>query len=649
MGCGKSRDPGDGKCKEVARKPCATKSTEGAILQKYVMVRTKENILGEGSFSICYRGKPVGGGADVAIKYYKGSDKDEESGTMEMRFRRQIDVLRSLAEPFKEPLSTEHWHQKLGKMSTDELFMRLLDFSKDASGKPALDPRDGLYYIVTEMAQYSLKDLLDRMKAYKESFSPDNLQALSDNILCAVAALHAKGLAHLDLKPANLMFFGDNIKVIDVDGCVEIGKRIILGDASVAFSLCYCAPEWATFLMSDVGQIEACPSLDAWSVGMTLCELVIFSAVLRPVFASFVRNAQKKEDASFLFVEWLASLKKVAVPSIISRTNPSFAQFVAESLLVPDASKRKSCAASLSMPYFGSMKQRKSQVSPKVEKTALKHPERSEDESTEAPVYQGTLWKLKTNADPTKEGSWDKRDMWISGDHNLCYYSIKECKRLILLEHVALRRATLHECSESTKPHVFQINVKQVGKERDTDTHTFACNSADEMIMWITTLQNVIKLEADATVRLGHKLNVGIANFKLTVKNKRMKLKGDGADGLDGFEPVFKAKLWKVKGGGDKRNPDHWYEREMWLSRNRNLVYYSPKEEMPLVYYTSADVARAEVRLIPDEESCKPFAFQFILPPLGSVEFSHGEFAANSEEMREKWIKAIKSAFVVDI
>ena len=36
--------------------------------------------------------------------------------------------------------------------------MQLLDYSKDASGSPGPDPDDGMLYVVTELAQYSLKD-----------------------------------------------------------------------------------------------------------------------------------------------------------------------------------------------------------------------------------------------------------------------------------------------------------------------------------------------------------------------------------------------------------------------------------------------------------------------------------------------------------
>ena len=50
------------------------------------------------------------------------------------------------------------WHPDLGKATPSKLFMMLLDYSKDAKGEPGPDPTDGVMYVITEVAQYSLKD-----------------------------------------------------------------------------------------------------------------------------------------------------------------------------------------------------------------------------------------------------------------------------------------------------------------------------------------------------------------------------------------------------------------------------------------------------------------------------------------------------------
>merc|ERR1712139_59160 len=93
------------------------------------------------------------------------------------------------------------------------------------------------------------------------------------------------------------------------------------------------------------------------------------------------------------------------------------------------------------------------------------------------------------------------------------------------------------------------------------------------------------------------------------------------------FEAVFKDTLWKVKAGGDCMREADWFKREMWLARNGSLVYWSPKDQRELVYYTSEDIRRGNVERIPQEKSFKPWTFQIHLPPNEGMEFAPGEFA----------------------
>merc|ERR1719263_2635537 len=123
---------------------------------------------------------------------------------------------------------------------------------------------------------------------------------------------------------------------------------------------------------------------------------------------------------------------------------------------------------------------------------------------------------------------------------------------------------------------------------------------------------------------------------QLAVKNGRLKV---DSENQVHYEPVFKTTLWKVKGAGDRMAEDHWFEREVWLSRNGSLVYWSHKEHRELIYYTTEDVLKAEIKLIDNETSFKPWAFQVCLPPADGVEFAPGEFAAESEEMRSRWMQ----------
>merc|ERR1719343_95681 len=223
--------------------------------------------------------------------------------------------------------------------------MQLLDYSKNSAGDPAPDRDDGVLYVVTELAQYSLKDFLATRREQSKQLSAEEIKSLAKAIIVAMAGLHAKGYVHIDMKPENMMMFGGRLKVIDVDGCVKKGTKISIQDSSISFSPCYCAPEWAKFLIQEnKAFIIAHPALDVWSVGMTMCELITLDAILKPQYANFLRNATSHREAGFLFMEWLGALRKSPLPKTIEKFDKDLAELVSQWLLVTNAGQRKSCA-----------------------------------------------------------------------------------------------------------------------------------------------------------------------------------------------------------------------------------------------------------------------------------------------------------------
>lgn len=80
----------------------------------------------------------------------------------------------------------------------------------------------------------------------------------------------------------------------------------------------------------------------------------------------------------------------------------------------------------------------------------------------------------------------------------------------------------------------------------------------------------------------------------------------------------------------------------MWVAKNGSLVYWSKKEDRELVYYTHEDIHKAAFTLIANEDSYIPWAFQVNLPPSGEVQFAPGEFAAETEAMRDCWIEEFR-------
>ncbi|CAK9033041.1 unnamed protein product [Durusdinium trenchii] len=472
--------------------------------------------------------------------------------------------------------------------------------------------------------------------------SRESIKACARAIILVVAGLHAKGLVHLDLKPENLMMFNGRLKLIDVDGCVPIDSEVSINDSSISFSPCYCAPEWARFLIDEAeNKIIARPHLDVWSIGITLCELVTLDAILKPMYGNFLRNGHSHREAGFLFMDWLGHITRAPVPKSIERFDKDFHKLIVEGLLVCDHLKRKSLAQCLSDPYiYESSASATHQELHEGEKVQRQHRHRFEDTSSKAPLYKGTLFKLNTDGNADEPAHWLKRDMWVACDGSLCYFSIKENKRLVLLDGVKLAGAK--DDHEQDICMCFSAESEAEYQLLDPEGLTKRCGC--DTRKWRSLLSQATNLDgAMQTIRLGGVVADELKQFRLAVKNRRMKVGEDTKDGRnvrgpagDQFAPVFKAKLWKVKAEGDRKKAEDWFEREMWIAKNGSLVYWSKKEDRELVYYTADDIANAKFIFLEKDDATHPWAFQVQLAPNSGVEFAPGEFAAESEALRDR-------------
>jgi len=316
------------------------------VVGKYVFSGSMKTILGKGTTSICYLGCDIETGERVAIKEFGYSDVSLASLRSLAGFRRQVDVLLELQQPFNKPANWAHWCQELDGIDPSDLFVKLLDYSKDAEGRPGPDPVDGTMHIVTELAKCTLEDHLNlhRQKATKPS--TERVRRSAQEILLATAGLHAKGFVHLDLKPANVMMCKGRWKLIGMDGCIRIGTEISPSDPSVLFTPIYCAPEFARFVQGSSSLVVS-PCLDAWSAGMTAAELVNLRPVLR---------AQHPEmpapGGSDHLLRWLGSVRVLPLPVRMEARDRDFSALLSAFLLEPEAAHRKTLAQTLAAPYF---------------------------------------------------------------------------------------------------------------------------------------------------------------------------------------------------------------------------------------------------------------------------------------------------------
>lgn len=107
-------------------------------------------------------------------------------------------------------------------------------------------------------------DLLDFILEQKKQCSESVAATLTYNVLRCVSKCHAAGVAHLDLKPENLIFIDDHsFDLVLVDfGCArEMGSALeSIADGQSTGTVGYIAPE--------VLRSEASTSSDLWSVGV---------------------------------------------------------------------------------------------------------------------------------------------------------------------------------------------------------------------------------------------------------------------------------------------------------------------------------------------------------------------------------------------
>ena len=125
---------------------------------------------------------------------------------------------------------------------------------------------DGYLYLVMEMVKG--RTLADRL-AEQGALQPTEATAIANSVLNALAAAHAVGIVHRDVKPANILLGQDgSVKLADFG----IAKRLDdVGDATIAGEIMgtpkYLAPE-------QISGHAATPTSDVYALGVVLYEML---------------------------------------------------------------------------------------------------------------------------------------------------------------------------------------------------------------------------------------------------------------------------------------------------------------------------------------------------------------------------------------
>lgn len=630
------------------------------LMDSFVMFMDADSVMGEGSFSICRKGVDIKTGEVVAVKTFKIETGDtDETWSQDVqlkKFRKQVDILESLAKPLElseeEVLRLEGrhlWFDQLKVTRSDELFVKLIDYSKDYSiderGEPGRDAGDDVFYLVMELASYSLDDYLYDQCDADRKLSRRAVQELSRAILIVTAGLHAKGLCHLDLKPENLMLFSSRMKLIDVDGCREIDSTVKLGDHSVSFSPAFCAPEWARW-MTDTDEnadewVSVSPALDSWSVGMTICQLITLEVVFEKKYAEFPSVKARSN-----FLTWLSMLTEPPVPDSVRPFDPDLA-VLCEALLTCDASKRRTVASCLSFGFVqesllngADNKVMLDEEEMACEDHTVKRPSKSSAINpamarmiTAKPLLQSVLWQLKVQGNAEKLHHWIRYDMWITSEFYVCHYCLLERQCIVCVDPVELEGAEIVEMDQCMRG--FGLVIRPQLPRHAT---YLAFDDDRTRQLWALRLGNVRSVLSRPPAPppvVGGDSVVGPC-LQLECRNRRAQVPPSARRD---YEPVFRTVLWKARQGGDLRRREDWHCREMWISINLHLVYYSVKEDRDLIYHNGHDLERAQIERIESGEVALPWAFKILVPAEDGVCCASGVFAAISEKARERWIE----------
>jgi len=215
-----------------------------------------------------------------------------------------------------------------------------------------VDDSFGFAYVVLELGQYRLTDYLEAHLDINNRIPLDHVRGIVKHLVLIVAGMHAKGFVHLNLKPDNFVCFDGHLKLTSLDSCVSAESIVSAQDSMINYSPAYCSPEWARFVHGhEDSDVTASPAYDVWSLGMTICELVIEDTVMKQMYSKFLKSTQSHRKAGFEYMAWLSQFNQVPLPKEIKDLDSNLFDLLKNWILVSDVTQRKTMIQCLSHPY----------------------------------------------------------------------------------------------------------------------------------------------------------------------------------------------------------------------------------------------------------------------------------------------------------
>jgi len=292
-----------------------------------------QSVIGEGFYSAAYRAVDKATGKVVAVKTYKPGRLQHKQ-----RFQRQVQILQELRKPLSQIEDVRFCNNELRKSNVEDLCLQMLACSQEW---------DPLCYIVLEIGACDLAEYAKKQPV----LARHGIRQLSHNLLRGAAALHAKGLVHLDIKPQNFMLFGNQWKLIDVEGCIHAGKCMPTNGGAVACTPGYCSPEFARAWLKPQHMTEIIFEMDVWSLGMTLAEVVTQNSPLQVMFSQLQRQGQTFQQASQAVITWVANTREAPIFQT-DGMDVGFQNLLYNWMLILDINGRRQLAECMNHDFF---------------------------------------------------------------------------------------------------------------------------------------------------------------------------------------------------------------------------------------------------------------------------------------------------------
>mmetsp|Transcript_16666 Transcript_16666/g.43032 ORF Transcript_16666/g.43032 Transcript_16666/m.43032 type:complete len:685 (+) Transcript_16666:53-2107(+) len=113
---------------------------------------------------------------------------------------------------------------------------------------------------------------------------------------------------------------------------------------------------------------------------------------------------------------------------------------------------------------------------------------------------------------------------------------------------------------------------------------------------------------------------------------------------LDKNQPVFKAMLWKLHSTGDRMDEEQWMERDFWINKEGNILYFSRTEGRTLLYCTKEDLKRGKITKLDhsSKKSLKSYCFTIEPRHPDGAAVQPTEFGTSSQAARDCWLERLE-------